>query len=89
MTTKIDIRKHIASKKVVLGTLRTFKELRKGALEQIYVSSNCPAQVRTRLQRYCGLGKTNCTELKFSNVELGEICKKPFSVSVLGIRKGQ
>ena len=40
------------------------------------------------LKKYCGLSGANCIELKQSNEELGALCKKPFSVSVVSVVKG-
>jgi len=73
------------NKKVVLGTERTLKRLKMKSLKKVYVSSNIPEEVLGDLEHYAKLYKIPIVKLKESNEELGVICRKPFSVSVLGL----
>ena len=86
--TSSEIKKIIKAGNVVLGTQRAVKSLRLGKVEKIMVSSNCPARVEKDINYYAGLTGTEFHKLDFPNDELGVICKKPFSISVLAVVKG-
>jgi large subunit ribosomal protein L30e len=79
-----EIRKLLKDNEVVLGTERTLKELKTGKIEKVYLSDNAPEEVRADLNKYGKLNDVEIVNLKFSNEELGEICKKPFLISVIG-----
>ncbi len=80
------LKKSLNEGKVVVGTQRVIKLLKQGKLKKIYLSSNCPAEVVADLEHYSKLAKTEIVRLKQPNDELGIFCKKPFSISVLGVR---
>ena len=86
--TSTEIKKIIKAGNVLLGTQRAVKSLRLGKVEKIMVSSNCPARVEKDINYYAGLTGTEFHKLDFPNDELGVICKKPFSISVLAVVKG-
>ena len=86
--TSAEIKKIIKAGNVLLGTQKAVKSLRLGKVEKIMVSSNCPARVEKDINYYAGLTGTEFHKLDFPNDELGVICKKPFSISVLAIVKG-
>lgn len=70
--------------KVIIGTEKTLKLLKKGQLTSIYLSSNCPSHVKQDVEHYAKLHEIKVIMLKQSNEELGVMCKKPFSISILG-----
>ncbi|MFT4304663.1 MAG: ribosomal L7Ae/L30e/S12e/Gadd45 family protein [Candidatus Woesearchaeota archaeon] len=82
-----EIRKNNENGKAILGLERTIKELKKSNLSKVYISSNCAKDVIEDLEYYASLQSIELIKLEIPNDELGIICKKPFSVSVLGILK--
>jgi len=80
-----EIRKNLELKKLVLGTERTMKSLRMGKLEKVYMTENCPENVREDLTHYGKISNAEIVELSVPNDELGTMCKKPFSISVVGL----
>ena len=72
-----------------MGTERTVKNLKNGKIERVFLSSNCPQNVERDLSHYASLGKADVVRLQCPNDELGVICKKPFSISVLALLKGE
>ncbi len=82
-----EIRKNIEKKKIIIGTKRTIKNLKLGKIEKVYITNNCPEEKKKNIDYYCKLGKINVVNLKYSNEELGVICKKPFSISVASLLK--
>jgi len=81
------IKKLSETKKLVLGTNVTLKELKKGNLTKIYVSSNTPQGVRDDIEHYANMVKVPVSNIPVSNEEFGIICKKSFLISVAGERK--
>jgi len=79
------LKEAIEQGKVIIGADRTLKLLRKGELKEVYLSSNCPKQVKEDIEHYAKLHSIQLFRLKESNEELGVLCKKPFSISVIGI----
>lgn len=84
-----DIKKAIEEKKAIVGTERVIKMIKKGELIKVYLSVNCPAEVKESIEYYAKLSKTEVIKLKVPNDELGTLCKKPYSISVLGIVKSE
>jgi large subunit ribosomal protein L30e len=82
-----EIKKNLRSKRLVLGTERTIKQLKLGHVSKVFLSSNCQESVRKDVNYYGSLGGCAVESLDVPNEELGVICKKPFSISVAGILK--
>lgn len=82
-----EIKKLLKMDKVIIGTEKTIKNLKLGKLSKIFLSENCPEDVKGDISRYAGLVDVKVTKLNLPNDELGVLCKKPFSTSVLGITK--
>ena len=74
-----------SSDKLVYGTERNLKLLKNERLKTIYLASNCIENVREEVKR-CN-GKTEVVELDATNTEIKVACKKPFSISVIGLTK--
>ena len=83
-----EIKKMLKSGNVMVGTEKTLKNLKLGKVENVLVSSNCPAKIEKDINYYAGLTGTEIHKLEYPNDELGVICKKPFSISVLALVKG-
>lgn len=69
--------------KLVLGSERNLKLLKRDKLKRVYLASNCKEEVREEVKR----GKVEVIELKVPNSELGMLCKKPFSISIIGLSR--
>jgi large subunit ribosomal protein L30e len=82
-----DIKKILKGKKIVFGTKVSVKMLRSGNLAKIYLSSNAPAELCGDVEQYAKLSGTEVVRLNYPNSELGALCKRPYSVSVIGVRK--
>lgn len=78
-----EIKKLLKAKKIILGTKRTMKLIKSGSAEQVFLSSNCPEEVRKDIEYYAKITNVPVVALSQPNDELGILCKKPFPVSVL------
>ena len=83
-----EIKKLIKAGNVIFGTERAMKNLKLGRVQKILLSANCPAKVEKDASYYAGLNGAELHKLDYPNDELGVICKKPFSISVLAVLKG-
>ncbi len=81
--TAADLRKDLKTKKPILGSERTIKELKTGNLNKIYLSSNCKESTKKDILHYAKLADVQVIELGETNEDLGIICKKPFNISVI------
>ena len=81
-----EIKKLLGTEKLLLGTERTMKALRSGTLEKIFVAANANPKIVEDIEHYKDIAKIELVKLKESNEELGTICKKSFSISVIGVK---
>ena len=86
--TSTEIKKLIKAKGIAIGLERAIKGLKLGKVDTVIISSNCPEKVVKDLECYAGMGKAETVKVGYTNEELGVVCKKPFSISVLSILKG-
>ena len=80
-----ELKKILESKKAILGAEETKKLLRQGKIKKVFVTSNCAPVAKADIEQLCKTAEVECVELAQSNEEIGVICKKPFSVSVVGV----
>ena len=69
----------------MIGTDRVLKSLRNSKVEKVFVSSNCETGIISDVKHFASFSDAKVEELDIPNDELGVVCKKPFSVSVIGI----
>lgn len=79
------IKKALEEKKLIIGSERTIKILKQAGVSEIFITSNCADKVKNDLEHYSKLQKVKIVKLKINNEDLGIVCKKPFSISVVGI----
>ena len=84
-----EIKNALEKKVLVVGTDRVLKGLRDGSLKKVFISNNCKDSVKEDIKHYAGLQEIPVVYLKEPNDELGTICKKPFSISVLGLKNAK
>ena len=82
-----EIKQLLKTKKLVFGTEQTIKNIKQDKIERFFISSNCKDATKKDLQHYAKIVKVECVDLKSSNKDVGIICKKPFSISVVGVLK--
>jgi len=82
-----DIKKELKTRKIVIGTKIVIKNLRLNKLEKVYIASNCNESSKKELEYYSRLLNIPIITLKQPNDELGVICQKQYSISMLGVLK--
>lgn len=84
-----EVKKMLKEGKVVIGTERTLKSLKKGEVEKVIITDNCDEKILDDIKHYGSLSDVEILRIGLPNEELGIICKKPFAISVLSILKGK
>ncbi len=80
-----EIRKAITENKVIIGAAAAKKSLMKKQLKKIILSKNHPEGLKEDLEKSCAMTNTELQVLDINSDELGILCKKQYSVSVLGV----
>ncbi|MBC8494532.1 ribosomal L7Ae/L30e/S12e/Gadd45 family protein [archaeon] len=83
----IEIKKLIGSEKLIIGADRVLKYLKAGKIEKVILASNCNKDVFGEIEHFANFSEVKIEKLDIPNDELGTVCKKPFSVAVVGILK--
>jgi large subunit ribosomal protein L30e len=83
----VEIKKLLKAKGITIGTEKALKGLKLGKISKIYLSSNCSDKTLESIDQYAKLSKAEIVKLDYPNDELGLLCKKPFSISVLSVPK--
>ncbi|MBI5392909.1 ribosomal L7Ae/L30e/S12e/Gadd45 family protein [Candidatus Woesearchaeota archaeon] len=82
-----EIKDSIDDKKVVLGATVTIKALKGSQLRKIFLSANCAEAAKKDIEYYASFHNIPVAQLNYPSDEVGVICKKPFSIAVLGLLK--
>ncbi|MFH1247263.1 MAG: 50S ribosomal protein L30e [Candidatus Micrarchaeota archaeon] len=85
MDLNTSIRMAVDTGKTVLGSEKAKKFALLGEAKAIIVAKNCPAAVKQDITHYASMSGVPIIEFKGSNMALGVVCGKPFSVSALSI----
>jgi large subunit ribosomal protein L30e len=83
------IRSAVDTDGVILGTKSTLIEVLTGGVKFAVVASNCERIAKDDLVKFCQFSKVELKEFEGSSVELGEVCGKPFVVSMLAVLEGK
>jgi len=86
-TIEQEIKEALKAKKLLIGSRRVFRCVRRGSVKSVIYASNCPEGAKKDLNRYAALSKIDIKEFAGNSSRLGEICGKPFNVLVVGVQK--
>jgi len=75
------LRRALRTGEVYIGSKRTIKALRDGKAKMVIVARNCPEDVLETIKKF----EVKTITYDGTNMELGAICGKPFSVAALAI----
>jgi len=78
-----NLKKALKEGKVVFGTERTLKMMKDGKVKEVVICSNCKEAAEKEIMHDADVLGIKVVKAKENNEELGILCKKPFSISVL------
>ncbi len=76
-----DVHEMLQKKRKAIGAKMTLKNAKKGKVKTAVIASNCPISTKKKLKSL----KVDVLKFRGSSKELGIICGKPFTVSVVGL----
>ena len=82
-----EIKKQLNKPQFIIGAEETLKELRKGNIVKAYLSVNPKPELVADIESLAKLSDVELVRLDVPNDELGTVCKKPFPISIIGIKK--
>jgi len=77
------LKKALKDKTFTLGTDETIKKIKLGKVSTIFLAKDCNSSVREKILNYKKKSKLDVVELDINSAEIGALCKKQFSISVL------
>ncbi|MEM2619284.1 MAG: 50S ribosomal protein L30e [Candidatus Hadarchaeales archaeon] len=66
----------------MVGSRQTLKLLKLGRGKLVLVSSNCPQELKERVEHYCKLAGIKLYSYPGTGIELGVVMGKPYPVSL-------
>lgn len=81
-----EIRRAVDTGKVLFGTKGAEKSLKNGSAKLIIIAGNCPKTVREKLVSLAEIGKTPHFEFAGTGLDLGSVCGKPFTITVMSVQ---
>ena len=82
-----EVRAALKNDKIVIGWNSVESLLRKGGLKKVLLSKTVPSKLRDDILAYSKINNVSVEDFAGDAYELGVLCKKPFGVSVLGIKE--
>lgn len=82
------IQEKVKKNEVVLGYNQVIKLLKTGKLKMIVLANNIQNERKETILHNAKLSKVDVKNFDNDSVNLGLVCGKPFSVSVLAIKTG-
>ena len=79
-----DIKEIIKDKKLILGANQVLSMMKNEKITNVLVASNCPETLNHDIDHYSKIFSIKVSRINEDSKELGVICKKPFSISVIG-----
>jgi len=83
------IKEKIKQDKVLLGYKSVMKSLKSSRSELIIYANNLPDDRKKMIEHNAKISNVEIKEYPNDNVNLGLVCGKPFSVSVLAIKRSK
>ena len=81
------IRVAVDTGKVILGSNKSIQAIKLGNGELVVMAANAPKNLKEDVEIYSNLSEIPVHIFDGSSVDLGSICGKPFTVSVLVIQE--
>lgn len=81
------IKTALNEKKLVMGRNDVVRMLKMGSIESVFIADNCPPNLLQELEYYTKVSAVGLHKFKENSIMLGQLCGKPFNITVLGIKK--
>ncbi|MBW6462446.1 MAG: 50S ribosomal protein L30e [DPANN group archaeon] len=85
MDISLKIKKAETTGNLIIGIKSVMSAVRQGNLTDVVIASNCPKVMIDEVVHTAKLSEVPVTFFEGDSNNLGEICRKPFTIAVLGI----
>lgn len=82
-----EIRRAVDSGKVFFGSKQSEKSINSGEAKLLITTNNTPKLLKEKMLTKAVIGKVDVLEFEGNSLELGQICGKPFNVSLMVIKE--
>lgn len=82
-----EIKKLLKTENLVIGADKTIKALKNNEVVKVFLASNVSDELAGNIEHYASISKIDVEKLNIPNDEVGVICKKPFSIVCIGMKK--
>ncbi|GEM_PF-200129 len=80
-----EIRRAVDTGAVLFGTKSSEKSIKNGTAKLLVITSNIPQLAREKLVSFAQISQTPAYMFAGTGLELGSVCGKPFTISVMAI----
>ncbi len=87
MALQDDLRNLTQKQQLIIGYKETLRSLNKQGVTRILLAANCPKGVKEDIEHLAQLAKVEVEQVDVTNDDLGTLVKKPFAVSVIGVKR--
>ncbi len=87
MTLNDEIKTGLDKGTIVLGENAVIRRIRQSKISKVVLASNCSLKVKEEVVFLCDTSSIACENINLTNIDLGAMCKRSHSVSVLGFTK--
>lgn len=81
------IKDSIKSKKVIFGYRNSLKFVKMNEPKLIVIAKNIPDGIKKSIEQHAKIHKTKIEVFNGNSKELGALCGKPFSISIIVIKE--
>ena len=85
--TLADLKKHVEKKTILVGTKQTLDGIRQKKVDAVYIRSTCSDSIKQDIAHHAKINDVSVKSVSQSSDELGVLCKKPFTISVVSTLK--
>ncbi len=82
-----EIKVAIKNNKIVIGRQLVIHSLQNNSIVKVFISNNAPKTVKDTVGYYASLNGVPVEVFEGNSYDIGVICKKPFMVSSLAVKK--
>jgi len=79
------LRRILKTGKTEFGSKKALGYVEQGKAKAVVVASNCPKGIKDDILHYAKLSETPVVNFEGTAMQLGEVCGKPFLISVLTV----
>ncbi len=82
-----EIKGALKGNRLIVGSREVLKNLRRGKVEAVFITSNCPKHLESRARYYSRLSEVKIVEFGGNSMQLGEVCGRPYKTLMAGIAR--